>query len=140
MKWVVKLFRKERHNLTVTVNFTENNEYEETDSKNFVSEVSSFVGNSVFSLYVYYSLLLLQLKSVWYLKGNWVYFVAYKTLYCSFVKYSAALLYTFKFVQCLERRKLNVEYLYMNGAFGAADRKTGIWNGAVGVVGSNIIV
>ena len=70
MKWVVKLFRKERHNLTVTVNFTENNEYEETDSKNFVSEVSSFVGNSVFSLYVYYSLLLLQLKSVWYLKGT----------------------------------------------------------------------
>ena len=50
MKWVIKLFRKERHNLTVTVNFTENNEYEETDSKNFVSEVSSFVGNSVFSL------------------------------------------------------------------------------------------
>ncbi|XP_023330167.1 uncharacterized protein LOC111702646 [Eurytemora carolleeae] len=35
----------------------------------------------------------------------------------------------------IERRKLNVEYLYMNGAFGAADRKTGIWNGAVGVVG-----
>ena len=70
MKWVVKLFRKERHNLTVTVNFTENNEYEETDSKNFVSEVSAFVGNSVFSLYVYYSLLLLQLKSVWYLKGT----------------------------------------------------------------------
>ena len=46
MKWVVKLFRKERHKFTVA----ENNEYEETDSKNFVSEVSSFVGNSVFSL------------------------------------------------------------------------------------------
>ena len=72
MKWVIKLFRKERHNFTVA----ENNEYEELDSKNFVSEVSSFVGNSVFSLYVYYSLLLLQLKSVWYLKGTWVYFVA----------------------------------------------------------------